>query len=120
MLPINNNTRTICVAFENAYHDLAVSIMDLEFRFLPAEGKLSTYPEGQVGFISAGSEQVPELLRNLIEHYLHYKRTAEKFSETWNRDHAPSRTVEILEKEGRNRRHNGKKLLGESFRIDTR
>ena len=97
MVPVKEGSRSIRVTFENAYNDLPLAIRIPEFRFLPAREGGSSYPEGRVGLIAAGIEQVPGMLQNLIEHFGHYKSAAEKFSESWNRDHAPSRTVAILE-----------------------
>jgi hypothetical protein len=54
------------------------------------------YPAGQVGLIAATPAQIPALLRNMVEHYPHYRTSAAAFAGQWCQTHAPERTIEIL------------------------
>jgi hypothetical protein len=49
-----------------------------------------------VGLAASDAEQVPELLRELADHYEHYRRSARSFSRNWLIEHGPDRTLELI------------------------
>lgn len=53
-------------------------------------------PAGSVGLIAARPSHIPELLRDMVEHYAHYRESAERFAELWRSAHDPARTLETL------------------------
>jgi hypothetical protein len=71
-----------------------LELADVEFLFLSAaEGAV---PLGAVGLASAGLDQAPRLLRDIADHYAHYRRTAESFAPAWGQRHSPEKVVRLL------------------------
>jgi hypothetical protein len=88
---------TVRLTWRNAYHDTAIPYAAAEGIFLSARNQPQTsFPLGAVGLIAADASQVPDLLRDMVAHWPHYRRTAEQFSTAWRRDHDPQRIIEIL------------------------
>jgi hypothetical protein len=80
-----------------AYRDAPVAVRDVQLDFLStANAPGQTCPLGAVGLIAADPCQVPALLRNLVDHYPHYRRTAAEFAERWIEWHNPDRVVAEL------------------------
>jgi hypothetical protein len=85
----------IALRIENAYHGSRSAVTDFRADFF--DGRRSGgFPTGSVGLIAARPAQVPELLRDMVTHYSHYRRSAELFSEVWRADHDPAQTIAIL------------------------
>ena len=87
--------RTLQLRISNAYQDTELRTNDLEIAGYSAGTR--ELPAGQVGLICADTRQAPRLVRELIDAYGHYRETAAEFSSTWSEQHAPLRTVEMLE-----------------------
>ena len=97
LVKIENGARTIRLRWRNAYHDTQVTLQDVALDFVDsAESPSVCCTSGAVGLIAADVQQVPRLLREMVLHYDHYRRTAEVFSRDWNQAHAPQRTIEAL------------------------
>lgn len=88
-------THTIQLRLSNAYHQTELRTDDLEIAGYSVGS--CELPAGQVGLICADARHAPHLVRELIDAYGHYRETAAAFSHTWAHQHAPLRTVEILE-----------------------
>jgi hypothetical protein len=54
------------------------------------------HPRSRVGVIASTESDVPDLLREMAEHYEHYRNSARLFSAQWLAEHHPRRTIEIL------------------------
>ena len=86
--------RQVQLNWQNAYYDDALSLENVEFTFLSAEA--GNCPMGAVGLIAAGVDQAPRLLRDIADHYAHYRRTAEAFAPAWGEWHSPEKVVRLL------------------------
>jgi hypothetical protein len=85
------------LALSNAYDEAPVTIQDVQVSLLSsAQTEAGRAPSGAVGLIAADSGEAPRLLREMIDHYDHYRRTAAKYSSDWFRRHDPRRTVSTL------------------------
>ena len=90
------------VAHAHVAHDesvLETRLVDL--RFLPrimqtADNRAVSRPLGKVGLVAADSHQVGRLLRDLSEHYEHYRRHAEEFAVRYRQKHSAARILEQL------------------------
>jgi hypothetical protein len=60
----------------------------------PSDGE--HHPRGRVGLIAADDEQVPELVREILDHYPHYRTSAHEYSGVWLQEHHADRTLELL------------------------
>ena len=63
---------------------------------MPTDTDSSTFPLCSVGIIAADASQLSSAVAEMVEHYDHYKSTAEKFAEHWFAVHNPLRTVAHL------------------------
>ncbi len=68
-----------------------IDLRRFSVHFLP-----DTLPLGAVGLVAASTDQFPALLREMVQHYAHYRRSAIEFSQGWRARHAPSETVRTL------------------------
>jgi hypothetical protein len=82
------------LTWQNAYYEDALSLEQVEFIFLAIGAKAC--PLGAVGLIAAGVDQAPRLLREMADHYAHYRRTAEEFAPAWGEWHSPEKVVRLL------------------------
>jgi hypothetical protein len=80
--------------WRNAFGKNVLALEDIEFVFLSAGA--NGCPLGAVGLIAAGIDQVPRLLRDMADHYEHYRRTAAEFAPEWGQWHSPERVVRLL------------------------
>jgi hypothetical protein len=94
VLPISLQARQIRLQWRNAFCNHTMGLEELEFIFLSASSK--GIPLGSVGLIAAGIDQVPRLLRNMAEHYQHYRQSAESFAPQWGQWHSPDTVVRLL------------------------
>lgn len=82
----------------NAYHYRPLGLRKFGATWLGASGEGAYCPSGAVGLIAADAKQAATLVREMCDHYDHYRRTAEAFSHGWFAAHDPLRTVEQLTK----------------------
>jgi glycosyltransferase involved in cell wall biosynthesis len=93
MIHLPAGTANVRLVWENAYHPSRIELSDVETWFLaPPLGK-SHHPGGAVGLIAAEPEEAANLLRDMIEHYAHYKETANQFAIGWAKEHDGRRTL---------------------------
>jgi len=97
LVHLERRTAYVRIKLENAFHDAAISLCDVEATLLSAAvHELSSCPAGAVGLIAADREQVPALLRDMIEHHAHYRATAHEHSRQWRREHHPQVATGVL------------------------
>jgi hypothetical protein len=94
MLPLLQEATSVQLDWRNAFDDRLLTIEELEFVFLSAER--TACPLGARGLIAAGVDQAPLLLRDIADHYPHYRRTAEEFAPAWGQWHSPENVVRLL------------------------
>jgi hypothetical protein len=85
------------LAFGAPYANGQVLVSDITIDFLSAAQDTKRLPTGTVGLIYHDPVEIPVLLRELIDEYPHYRRTARAFAEPWALYHNASRLVEELE-----------------------
>ena len=90
-------TTRVRLRLRNAFDDSPIAIRTTKIYHLahPAEGP-GSYPAGSVGLIFADIEQLPILVRNMREHYVHYRRTALQFAQQWRHRHDAQQIVAAL------------------------
>jgi hypothetical protein len=94
LFPLAPGAREVQLTWQNAFAAHMLELADVEFLFLSAaEGAV---PLGAVGLASAGLDQAPRLLRDIADHYAHYRRTAESFAPAWGQRHSPEKVVRLL------------------------
>ncbi len=94
LIHLNPDTNRIYLRLTNAYHDNTIMMRDSEIRLLNIPPNET--PSSAVGLVAADMKQIPKLLCEMERHYDHYCQTAATFAANWHKEHAPSRTVEIL------------------------
>ena len=99
---LNSSATGIRIGWRNAYHDGPIHLADVSLHFMTAaELALGSCPAGAVGLIAADASQVGSLVRDLVTHWPHYRKTAQDFSPAWIEYHNPHRIVsELLEQAG--------------------
>jgi len=95
LIHLNPRAVRIVLRLQNAYHPRPLAVADVEIDFLDAR-RTGGCPAGVVGLVAAQPAQVPELLREIVERYSHYRESAETFSHCWREAREPARTIEIL------------------------
>jgi hypothetical protein len=69
----------------------------IEVAFLSAAGMPGeACARGAVGLVAADAGQVPELLRDMVDHYAHYRGTAAEFSKDWGPLYSPQQVTASL------------------------
>lgn len=81
---------------ESAFIDCPLKISDFLVRFVAPRTAGEVIPWGAVGLIFSDAEQTPGLLRNLIENFPHYERTAGAFAPQFFAEHSPDSVVRRL------------------------
>lgn len=62
----------------------------------PPRNGPATYPLGKVGLVFSDVGQVPGLVREMRQHYEHYRTTARQFAQQWRREHDAAGVVDRL------------------------
>lgn len=97
LVHVKNRASRISLTWNNAYHDARITLADLKMSFLSAsEHHGGSCPAGAVGLIAAATKHVPDLLREMVVHYEHYRKTADAFSNHWVQMHNPQQTISKL------------------------
>jgi glycosyltransferase involved in cell wall biosynthesis len=87
-------TSSVEIRIRNAFHDSNASVKNLQIATTTTDREST--PRGAVGIIAADQDDLPTCIDELVEHYQHYRDTAELFAETWSRQHQPRRTIAHL------------------------
>ena len=81
---------------QTAFNDRPLEVTDFCAQFVAPLAAGGTISFGAVGLIFSDPAQTPGLLRNLIEHYPHYERTAAAFARRFFAEHSPDHVVAEL------------------------
>jgi hypothetical protein len=97
LIHLQDRPARIRIALNNAYDATPLVLGNVQLLFLSA----ADLPGGQcaagaVGRIAATTEQIPALLREMVKHYDHYRRSAAHFAVEWGQAHDPRQCVAIL------------------------
>ncbi len=94
LFSLGKSAATLRLTLANAYNDSLLTANHLQIAFL---GKNKRYPfgfpGGQIGLIAADLSQFSRLLRDMTQHYAHYRRSAIAFSHAWSRQHSAAAVI---------------------------
>ena len=95
---IQRDAETIEIAIRNAFSPATASLKNIQIELLsmPTKKASGGIPLSSVGIIAADSSQLGSAVAEMVEHYDHYKSSAEKFAKHWFAVHNPLRTVAHL------------------------
>ena len=91
---VDPQSDSIRIEISNAYHNHSMTTGRPQIAFLKQSTK--EMPTGAVGLIASEFDQIPDLIREMILHYDHYRESAREHAQSWNYEHAPLRTIERL------------------------
>jgi hypothetical protein len=94
LMPLGPAARHVQLTWQNAFTKEALTLEEVEFSFFSANS--GACPLGAVGLIAAGVEQAPRMLRDIADHYAHYRQTAAAFAPAWGEWHSPEKVVRLL------------------------
>jgi hypothetical protein len=99
LVPLDGRARRVEIRLQTAFGHEPLTLRKLDCCFLASGG--AELPRGAVGLLSSDRSQVPELLRNVVDHYDHYAKTARKFAATWAPIHTARQVLaDLLERAG--------------------
>lgn len=78
----------------NFHRGYSISLRDLNFTLL--DQTATGLPQAVVGLVASDREALPLAIDELINHYQHYRRTAEQFASRWYPLHRPTATISRL------------------------
>lgn len=97
LFSIPDNARGGTLSLWQACGGVPIELRDLTLRFLDASAwPGGRAPLGAVGAVAVDPAEAARLLRDIVQHYAHYRRTAVDFSHDWFRRHDPRLTVRTL------------------------
>ncbi len=100
LLRLPPGTSSVWLAVGSSHKESRTPLRGLQCDFLEAASQ-PPFPTGAVGLIYQHLSEVPELLREMIEHYPHYRQTATEFANHVRSFHNPERLVaELLQQSG--------------------
>lgn len=86
----------IGLTVRNAYGDGPIELDHVHLDFLVRSTKYPQRPLAAVGLATADTYEVPGLLKEILLHREHYRRTARRWSAAFRRRHSPGATVRQL------------------------
>lgn len=96
MFPIPPDATQVRITFAWAYQGGPMPVEMVRVTALQPPAGRGHHPRSRVGLIATTENTVPALLREMAEHYDHYRQTAKLFSRWWLAEHHPRRTIDIL------------------------
>ena len=95
---IQRDTETIEIALSNAFSPSTASLKNIGIELLSMStgDEPTTFPLSSVGIIAADASQLSSAVSEMVQHYQHYKSSAEQFAQHWFAAHNPLRTVAHL------------------------
>ncbi len=95
LVPVEANTKRIWVGLNNAFALSPVTVSDIKINFLSSE-KPQRYPLGTIGLAYTNPDEISDLIREMVDNYAHYSKTARDFAQGWFEKHNARRLVEEL------------------------
>lgn len=97
LLPLVQDARKICLEFGSAYHGTLVYLTDLRLDFLAPCDPHQRCPLGVIGLAYGRPEQMTSTLREVLDHYAHYRATTEAFAAKLFQEHNAARLIEAVQ-----------------------
>jgi hypothetical protein len=92
---LDSSVDQITLRIRNAQENRRIAVSDVQIQLLRTSLPHGC-PAGSVGLIAAQPSQAALLLRDMVQHYAHYRDSAIAFSRTWRQAHDPSQTIDML------------------------
>ncbi len=93
----NKQCAEIAISLHNAYGDHNISVSNVNFHYLPGHtGTDQSIPRASVGIIVDDATHAIEALKDMVDHYSHYRQTAQQYSVIWNKTHSADALVTDL------------------------
>lgn len=86
--------RMVKLKLTNAFHDSTASIRQVNIHTLNVD-PLQT-PLGSVGFVAASEADIANAVDEMVAHFEHYRSSAQRFAQSWCRQHEPRQTLSSL------------------------
>lgn len=95
LFTLDARTRQIRCGLTNAFDESTATIRRLSIKLLGGE-HARRLPSSSVGLIAADQSDLVRCVDEMVEHYDHYRETAEAFATRWYANHDPRLTVRNL------------------------
>lgn len=95
LLRVPENAASMALDWNNAYGLQRVEFRDVEICFVACEAG-RPLPLGAVGLAAAEADDFSTALAEMIDHYPHYRRTAQEFARQWGDWYSPAQVVSEL------------------------
>jgi hypothetical protein len=97
LVPLERDCYRIWLGFKNAFGNKALKLIRINVAFLePGENSSKLFPIGAVGLAYDNPYEISGLLRDIIDNYQHYRRTALAFSREYSKVHNAGHLVEEI------------------------
>ncbi len=93
LVSLNADARSVIVQLSKGFPQAPDEIRDLRIDFLARKVPEEACPAGAVGLVFRDPGEISVLLSEMIDHFDHYKATAQAFSKEWFGKHQASRLV---------------------------
>jgi hypothetical protein len=98
LVPLENDCHKVWLGFKNAFGNNATRISRISISFLePRNDSKGHLPLGAVGLAYDNHYEISGLLRDIIDNYQHYRRTALEFSREYLKLHNAERLVQEID-----------------------
>ncbi|MGC1928719.1 MAG: glycosyltransferase, partial [Candidatus Nitrosopolaris sp.] len=96
-LPLKSDCYRIWLGFKNAFENKAIRLNRINIAFLEPQQPSRRYPMGAVGLSYDNPNEISELLRDIIDNYQHYRKSALAFSHEYLKVHNANHLVEEIQ-----------------------
>lgn len=80
----------------NAFHESTASIRHAQIRTFKLDPSEHDQPVGAVGIIASDEANLAVAVREIVNHFDHYRHSAMRFSNQWRAQHEPQETLNFL------------------------
>jgi hypothetical protein len=96
IFPVHEKADTARITLKNAFHHSSASLRNLQLwiaKRSPGEPETESIPRSSVGVIAPDRDHLGECLTEIVNHFEHYRQSAEQFSHRWYARHHPRQTI---------------------------
>lgn len=98
LIPLAGGAQKLWLGLHNAFGEDAVYLSEVRLDLLAWPESATAYPLGAVGVAYASPEELTGAVREMLDHYAHYRQTAGAFARQYFALHNAERLVEDLER----------------------
>ena len=96
LFKIAPGTASVEFNLSNAFHQSAASIRHAQIRTMKLDASEHDQPVGAVGIIATDESNLAVAVREIVNHFDHYRDSAIQFSKYWRARHEPQATLDFL------------------------